>query len=197
MPPPTGKPSNYLNRIRFPIRGRRVALVRPDREHLGEVVPLLTDRKIWRWTLHIPYPYTERHGREWVHRSARRWAAGSDVGLLVVRRSDGRVLGGVGLHHLEEGGASGEVGYWIGRPYRGAGYASEAVRLMLRLGFDQLKLHRIEARIFPGNRDSVRLVRRLGFSYEGRLRHEVKKAGKWRDSLLYSRLATDRARRSS
>jgi len=95
------------------------------------------------------------------------------------------------LHHLEEGGSSAEVGYWIGREHRGQGYATEAVNLLVRTGFSRLGLHRIEARIFPGNLASRRLAKRCGFRYEGRLRDEVKKNGRWRSTLLYSRLSSD------
>jgi [ribosomal protein S5]-alanine N-acetyltransferase len=110
---------------------------------------------------------------------------------MIVRRSDGVVMGGVGLQRIEEESGRAEVGYWLGRQHRGHGYATEAVNVLLRVGFHRLGIHRIEARVFPGNSPSIQVVRRGGFRYEGRLRDEVQKDGRWRATLLYSRLSTD------
>lgn len=178
--------------LRFPIRGRRVLLEPTTSKRVVELVRLLNEPSVSRWTLHMPYPYREEHAREWVRRTARNRRAGTSLGLSVVRRSDGRLLGGVGIHHIEEGGGRGEVGYWIGSEHRGRGYASEAVDLLVRTAFRRLGLHRIEARVFPGNRASQRVARRAGFRYECRLRDEVKKGGRWRATLLFSRLPSDR-----
>jgi len=187
----TPSPRERIARLRFPLRGRRVDLVPPGPEHIPEVVRLLGEPSVARMTLHIPYPYTKRDGRDWVRRTRTNRNSGRALGLSVLRRSDGALLGGVGLHDLEEGGTSAEVGYWIGREHRGQGYAAEAVNLLVRTGFSRLGLHRIEARVFPGNLASRRLAARCGFRYEGRLRDEVSKNGRWRATLLYSRLATD------
>ncbi|HKN06118.1 MAG TPA: GNAT family N-acetyltransferase [Thermoplasmata archaeon] len=184
-------PRRRIARLRFPLRGRRVELVPPGPEHIPAVVQLMGEPSVARMTLHIPYPYTKRDGRDWVRRTRMNRRSGRTLGLSVLRRSDGALLGGVGLHHLEEGGTSAEVGYWIGREHRGRGYATEAVNLLVRTGFRRLGLHRIEARVFPGNLASRRLARRCGFRYEGRLRDEVRKNGRWRATLLYSRLASD------
>ena len=145
----------------------------------------------------MPYPYRRRDAVEWVRRSRNSRRAGRSLGLTIVRRSDGEVLGGVGLHHLEKGSFSGEVGYWLGRPYRGQGYASEAVELLVRTAFRDLGLHRVEARVFTANARSRRLAERCGFRYEGRLRDEVWKEGRWRSVLLFSRLADDPSPRRS
>lgn len=178
-------------RLRFPLRGRTVDLALPSARHIPALVRLLDDPSVARWTLHIPHPYTARDGREWVARSAQGRRAGRSLNLMVVRRSDGAVLGGVGLHHLEEGSATAEVGYWLGPPFRGHGYATEAVDLLVRTGFRRLALHRIEARVFPGNAASRALARRCGFRYEGRMRDEVRKGRRWRATHLFARLASD------
>jgi len=187
--PPT--PRYTLARLPLPLRGRRVDLTVPSVSQIPELERLLNEPSVSRWTLHMPYPYRERDARDWLKRSARSRRAGTSLGLTVVRRSDGAVLGGVGLHHLEPGGTSAEVGYWIGREHRGQGYAREAVARIVRTGFRDLGLHRVEARIFVSNVRSRRVAKRAGFHYEGRLRDEVWKQGRWRSVLLFSRLASD------
>ncbi|WP_374538000.1 GNAT family N-acetyltransferase [Micromonospora aurantiaca (nom. illeg.)] len=81
---------------------------------------------------------------------------------------------------------SGELGYAIRRADWGKGYATEAAALMLNFGFDTLHLHRIQAACGPDNHASQRLLARLAFTPEGRIRDHVFTNGGWRDSLLYS-----------
>lgn len=188
--PPSGR--YPLGRLPLPLKGRRVDLIVPTAREIPAFVRLLSEPSVSRWTLHMPYPYRRRDAVEWVRRSRNSRRAGRSLGLTIVRRSDGEVLGGVGLHHLEKGSFSGEVGYWLGRPYRGQGYASEAVELLVRTAFRDLGLHRVEARVFTANARSRRLAERCGFRYEGRLRDEVWKEGRWRSVLLFARLARDR-----
>jgi len=174
-----------------------VELVLPDRRHIPALVQLLGEPSASRWTLHIPHPYTEKDGRDWVRRAIRNRRAGRALGLMVQRRSDATLLGGVGLHHFDEGDACAEVGYWLGKAHRGHGYATEAVDLLVRAGFARLGLYRIEALIFPRNRASRAVMRRCGFRYEGRLRGEAWKNGRYQATLLFARLRSDpRPRRS-
>lgn len=90
---------------------------------------------------------------------------------------------------------SGELGYAIRRSDWGKGYATEATNLMITFGFETLRLHRIQAACGPDNRASQRLLARLGFMPEGRLRDHVFTNGAWRDSLLYSLLDREWCRR--
>lgn len=184
-------PRSRIARLRFPLRGPRVDLMPPAADQIPATVRLLSEPSVAHWTLHVPFPYRERNAREWVRVATAGRRAGHSLVLTVVRRSDGEVLGGVGLHRLETWSTSAEVGYWLGRKHRGHGYATEAVSLLVRTGFTRLGLHRIEARVFPPNIASRRVVERCGFRYEGRLRDEARKDGRWRATLLFARLASD------
>jgi ribosomal-protein-alanine N-acetyltransferase len=86
---------------------------------------------------------------------------------------------------------SGVVGYLIGAPFHRQGYATEALQLVLRFAFRQLKLHRIEAGVQAHNTASIALVKRAGFTREGRLRGFLKIAGRWRDHDRWAILAED------
>jgi ribosomal-protein-alanine N-acetyltransferase len=93
----------------------------------------------------------------------------------------------IGFVRIGLGGhSSGELGYAIRRADWSKGYATEAATLILDLGFRALHLHRIQAACGPDNRASQRLLARLGFTPEGRIRDHVFTNGDWRDSLLYS-----------
>jgi [ribosomal protein S5]-alanine N-acetyltransferase len=181
-----------VRKLSFPIRTPRLELVPPATEHAEEIVELFSEPSVARWTVRIPFPYRLQDAREHVRRARLALRTGKALSLQVLRRSDGRVVGGVGLHGLNESHVSAELGYWVGRPYRRLGYGSEAARAMVRLAFRRLRLHRVEARVFPGNRASIELLKRCGFRLEGLTRDEIRKSGVWQSTLLFSRLATDR-----
>ena len=109
--------------------------------------------------------------------------------LAVTLPADDRVIGfgRLGL----TGVRAAKLGYAIRADEWGQGYATEVARLLTGFGFDTLELHRVSAAIGPDNDASVAVVKRLGYSYEGRLRDHVFTNGAWRDSLLYSVLANE------
>ncbi|MEV8377347.1 GNAT family protein [Kribbella sp. NPDC056861] len=112
-----------------------------------------------------------------------------DYALAVTRLDDDRLIGFARLGPT--GVQAAHLGYAIAAEYWGHGYATDAARTLVNFAFESLKLHRVSAAIGPENLASVAVVKRLGFSYEGRIRHHVFTNGDWRDSLLYSLLATE------
>jgi ribosomal-protein-alanine N-acetyltransferase len=109
--------------------------------------------------------------------------------LAISRREDDQLIGFIRLGLAGEKAA--KLGYAIAADHWGNGYATDAARQMLQFGFGTLGLHRISAAIGPENLSSIAVVKRLGLSYEGRLRHHVFTNGNWRDSLLYSILTDE------
>ena len=79
-----------------------------------------------------------------------------------------------------------ELGYWIGVPYWGNGYATEAAKAVVRYGFEQIKLNRIFAHHFKHNPASGKVLRNIGMKYEGCMRQHVLKWGQFVDLELYS-----------
>ncbi len=176
-----------------PFRTRRLELRWPSARLNEQVVRLLNDPVVTRWTLRIPSPYTARDAAEFVRRARAHRRSGRILSFQIVRRRDGALLGGAGIHGIDRSNGIGEIGYLIGRPYRGRGYATEAVGALVRVAFGPLGLHRVEARVFPGNSRSERVLRKQGFRREGRLREPVRKGGRSLDVIVYGRLRSDRA----
>lgn len=190
--PAAGELRARLRALRDPVvLTPRLSLMLPGQGRVPELVRLLNDRTIARWTLHIPFPYRAAHARGWMRRAPARRRAGTDVTLHLLRRTDGVLVGGLGLHGINSEHRRAEVGYWIGRPYRRQGYATEALCAARDFAFRRLGLHRLEAHVFPGNRGSVGVLRAAGFRWEGRLRQSVVKAGVPYDELVYASLARD------
>jgi ribosomal-protein-alanine N-acetyltransferase len=77
------------------------------------------------------------------------------------------------------------MGYWLGVPYWGQGYATEAGGEVLRYGFEDLKLHRIFASHFEHNPTSGKVLCKLGMHHEGCQRKHILKWNRFVDSELY------------
>lgn len=63
-----------------------------------------------------------------------------------------------------------EIAYHLSSEYWGMGFATEAVKEVTRFGFDELKLHRIQAMVMPDNISSIKVLKKVGFSEEGTLK---------------------------
>src|SRR4029079_13541283 len=88
--------------------------------------------------------------------------------FLIFRNEDHAMLGGITLANLRRGVAqAGSVGYWIGEPYARQGYMSAALRVVVPLSVESVRLHRLEAACIPSNAASVRLLEKCGFAREG------------------------------
>jgi RimJ/RimL family protein N-acetyltransferase len=90
----------------------------------------------------------------------------------------------VGLR-LDEQHQHAELGYWLGVPYWGKGYATEAAQEMMRYGFEELHLHRIFASHFKHNPTSGHILTKLGMRHEGCQREHLRKWDHFVDSELY------------
>ncbi|WP_411137569.1 GNAT family N-acetyltransferase [Streptomyces sp. C10] len=85
----------------------------------------------------------------------------------------------------------GGIGYVFHPAHAGHGYATEASRALLKLGFEELKLHRIQAELDGRNTASARLLERLGMRREGHLRENEFLDGEWSDEVIYAMLARE------
>ena len=117
--------------------------------------------------------------------------------MLVCRVSDGAILGFFNLSQIVRRALqSAYLGYAAGKPYAGHGYMREGLELVLKRAFTELRLHRIEANIQPGNRASIALAKGAGFRREGFSPRYLKIGGRWRDHERWAILADDWRARS-
>ena len=112
--------------------------------------------------------------------------------FFVFRNEDTALVGGLALANIRRGVAlAGSLGYWTGAPYIRRGYMTAAVRALIPVAFDVLRLHRLEAACIPTNLASIRLLEKTGFRREGYARSYLCINGTWQDHLLYARLQSD------
>jgi RimJ/RimL family protein N-acetyltransferase len=117
--------------------------------------------------------------------------------LAVIRRSDDMLVGEVTLIWRSAASRQGEVGYVFNPVFHGQGYALEATRELLTVGFAGFGLHRIYARCDPRNAPSFRLMERLGMRQEAHFRERTLLRGEWTDEYVCALLVQDWQARSA
>ncbi len=111
---------------------------------------------------------------------------------FVIRRTgDNCLLGRITYFDLNPRNRSAEIGFLIAPEYRRKGYASEALRLLLRHLFEELGINKVMAQTGEYNEASIALLKKLGFKQDGRLRQHHEIDGKLYDDLLFSILAEE------
>ena len=110
------------------------------------------------------------------------------LALAVVLPPAGTVIGDVVLFRLSREHRQGEIGYIFHPDHAGRGYATEAARAMLELGFECYGLHRIIGRIDARNAPSARVLERLGMRREAHYVQNEMLKGEWSDEVVYAML---------
>lgn len=138
----------------------------------------------------IPHPYEDGMAEEWISGLAPRIERGELALFAVVDKVSDQLIGEVSLR-IDRRSGEAMLSYWIGEPYWGRGYGTEAASLIVRYGFEDLRLGRIRARYSPKNVASGRVLQKVGLRYEGRSRRFNTKLGMPEDLALYG-LSRDR-----
>lgn len=173
----------------YPVRSPRLSL-RPL--SAADTTALLAYRSRADVCRYVPFTpmdtaiIAERLGTVWARTSLN--DEGQNLTLGVEVTDSGELVGDVVLmwHSREHRG--GEIGYVLNPEFSGHGYATEAVRRLLGLAFDDLGLHRIIARVDARNDASARLARRLGMRQEAYLVRNEWFKGEWTDEVDFALL---------
>ena len=143
------------------------------------------------------YLYTEPRTRdeipEMLERAKQLSAIDAHDGLRLaaVLKASGEVVGDLSLWRVSREHRQGEVGYVFDPAHQGHGYATEAVREMLRIGFEEVGFHRIVGRLDARNAASAAVLERVGMRREAHLRENDFIKGEWADELIYAMLASE------
>jgi RimJ/RimL family protein N-acetyltransferase len=142
-------------------------------------------------TLNIPHPYPEGGAAAWIESHPESWETAGGLTLAIcVADAPQDVVGAISLA-VEAEHARAELGYWIGTPMWGRGYATEAGHAVVTFGFTTLGLNRIQARHFVRNPSSGRVMQKLGMRFEGVLRQAYRRWDRFEDVAMYAILASD------
>jgi RimJ/RimL family protein N-acetyltransferase len=111
---------------------------------------------------------------------------GDVLALAAISRAGGELVGDFVLQWVSEEHRQGEIGFIVHPDHQGLGYATEAGRVLLRLAFEDLKLHRVVGRLEVRNAASARVLEKLGMRREAHLVENEWVKGEWQSELVYA-----------
>jgi RimJ/RimL family protein N-acetyltransferase len=128
---------------------------------------------------------------KFIRRNRREFARGSTLGFVILDAAGQHILGSVGMHARIGEGAR-EIGYWIARDHAGQGLATEAAGALAKIGFNHMRLRRMEIHCDPRNEPSAGVARHLGFQLQTIMRNCVPRAGvSPRDNMVWAMPSAD------
>ena len=139
----------------------RLVLRAPKLEDVDAIALLANDLRVARNTLRIPHPYRPADAEAFVASVN----AGARERAFAIALDGGTVIGCCGIALLD--GATPELGYWLGAPYWGQGYATEAARAVTDHGFADLGFDQLVAGARVSNPASRRVLEKCGFQWTG------------------------------
>ena len=129
--------------------------------------------------------------RMYLRGAIRQYRRGQPGSFAITLKQSGRMIGTIGFMWINVDYSSGEVGYSLSRDYWNRGIMTEALREVLRFGFEDLALNRIEAQHETSNPASGKVMEHAGMRFEGVLRQRIKNKGRFVDVALYAILRGD------
>jgi len=171
---------------------KRLILRGLKKTDLGSLVENINNKKVSKWLLVVPYPYTKKDAINWMNDCAKKWKRKDQVGYPfgIELKEEKNIIGGINLMKVNKVQGKSEVGYWLGEKYWREGYGTEALNAILGFAFNKLKLRRIEAGVVAGNPSSGKLLEKVGFKKEGYKRKAVicSADNKIKDEIIYGLL---------
>lgn len=148
-----------------------------------QLVVLLNNYNVTRYlSTRLPFPYSDSDADWWT-------SIGSKQGIIRAITIDENLVGCVGAEagSFEESRAA-EIGYWIGEPFWGAGYATAALHELTQIVFSETEIVRIVAPVFSPNLASMRVLEKCGYELEGIFRKGCYKDGHYYDKHIFAKL---------
>jgi ribosomal-protein-alanine N-acetyltransferase len=112
-------------------------------------------------------------------------ASQTSLGFGIELKATGKIIGSVGIHNISMKNHKAEIGYVLARPYWGKGLMSEAVREVIRFAFDEMGMHRIEAKGDVDNERTFRVMERCDMTHEATFRDYELRRGKFVSVKMY------------
>ncbi|MHA7774615.1 GNAT family N-acetyltransferase [Roseibium sp. M-1] len=143
----------------------RLVLRAPRLEDLDRCAELLGDYEVAKMLSRVPHPYDLDEGRKKLQNSIARWTDWRQTDDLAFQIDlEGRLIGGFGFKKLRQ---TPEIGYWLGRPYWGKGYMSEAAQAAVAWLFGNTDHQLIACEAMTENPASLSVAKKIGFREVG------------------------------
>ncbi|RZJ53231.1 MAG: N-acetyltransferase [Flavobacterium sp.] len=172
----------------FPvIETERLLLRRITKDDVNEIFELRSNPETMKY---IPRPLVQNNDEALAHITMIDDKINDNTGInwAITLKDNPKLLGIIGYYRLQPENYRAEIGYMLSPDFHGKGIIPEAVNRLVRYGFDDLKLHSIEAVIDPENFASEKVLQKCGFVKEAHLKESDFWEGKFLDKVIYSLL---------
>jgi RimJ/RimL family protein N-acetyltransferase len=151
----------------------RLVLRPPHDDDVPELAVLANNWRLASMLARMPHPYGEQEARAFIGSTRDHRRSGAHYAITLA--DSGAFIGGAGLDFRSEGL---ELGYWIGEPYWGHGYATEAAHALVDLAFRATPIEALHVSCRVINNASRRVIHKCGFQYSGQGMMDSLVAGK-------------------
>jgi RimJ/RimL family protein N-acetyltransferase len=142
------------------------------------------DTEMTRSLYRVPFPQSRESNMRWVQETSARGPQ-NDSYFWVIETLPGQMVGTLSTHSTEQRNGTFKYGLAIMEAHKRKGYASEAIRLLLRYYFDELRYQKVVAEVYAFNETSISFHENFGFVLEGRLRRMIYTNGTHHDMLMF------------
>lgn len=168
------------------IYGERIRLRSVEKADLDDFLVWINDPEV-TFGLSLYLPLSRWEEEEWFASLSKRPQAERPLAVEMRDGENWKLIGNLGYHQIDHVAHAGEVGIMIGeKSVWDQGYGTEAMRLLLKHGFETLNLNRIFLRVYAKNKRAIRTYEKVGFVHEGRMREALFKHGSYQDIFFMS-----------
>ncbi len=136
----------------------------------AEKIIKLATKKVSKYFGAIPYPYKLEDAKKWIKSSSK---IESSIDFAIKLKNSDEFIGYIEINGINPKSKVSSISYWIGEKFWRKGYMTEAIKLILNYSFKKKKLNRIYAQINGDNIASQKLLEKIGFKLEGKLRDHI------------------------
>jgi len=165
--------------------GRDLVLTEVKATDLNSLCLYANDPEVYRYTENIPYPFKREDGLNYLAKVNRAEEQYRQPVHFAIRDKESGEFAGAILRLMTNGmdGIRDEIGYWLGKPWRGQNHMADCIRVFCEYWFAESPLVRITAIVHPDNQASIRVLEKSGFEQEGFFRDFLEKDGELIDVI--------------
>lgn len=150
-----------------------------------EILSLRSDDRVMQF-IGRPKMSTIEEARAWIEKFDTALAEREGITWAITLKPENKLVGTIGFWRLEKEHYRGEIGYLLNPDLQGKGFMHEAFGPVLNYGFEKMKLHSIEANVYPENTSSRKILEKNGFVQEGYFKENYFHDGTFTDTAVYS-----------
>lgn len=161
----------------------KVEIRKPRLSDANVLRELINDKEVLKQLSGYPYPCPLSRMRKDVKDGIKGWRTKECFSFTIL--ADGEIAGSIILENPGEDRGRYDLGFFVGRKYWGRGIATEAIKQVVRFGFKELRLYRIQADNDSDNPASGRAMEKAGFKFEGARKKYLKKKNRFVDLHMW------------